>query len=111
RTHAMSDTRKLAIVTGGAGFIGSEVVAQLADAGRRVIAIDNLVNGTPENLHGLPGHVELLQEDVRDVDRFASELRHASVVYHLACLGVRHSLHSPVENHEVNARGTLSLLL
>jgi UDP-glucose 4-epimerase len=54
--------------------------------------------------------VTLLEHDIRDVNTYASVLRDASVVYHLACLGVRHSVHSPIENHEVNATGTLRLL-
>src|SRR6185503_3170205 len=46
----------------------------------------------------------------RDVSAYAPILREADVVYHLACLGVRHSVHSPLDNHDVNATGTLQLL-
>jgi UDP-glucose 4-epimerase len=97
-------------VTGGAGFIGSELVRQLAAHGSSVIAIDNLVNGKRENLADVPGRVRLIEEDIRNPTAYASMLRDAEVVYHLACLGVRHSVHSPVENHDVNATGTLRLL-
>lgn len=104
-------SRETTIVTGGAGFIGSELVRQLAEQGARVTVIDNLVNGTRENLSGLPGdRVTLSEHDIRDVPAYASLLRDASVIYHLACLGVRHSVHSPGENHDVNATGTLRLL-
>ena len=76
-----------------------------------MIVVDNLVNGTRENLADLPSdQVTLLATDIRDVEALRPHLRAASVVYHLACLGVRHSVHSPVENHEVNASGTLGLL-
>ena len=104
-------SRETTIVTGGAGFIGSELVRQLAEQGARVTVIDNLVNGTRENLSGLPGdRVTLIEHDIRDFPAYASLLRDAGVIYHLACLGVRHSVHSPGENHDVNATGTLRLL-
>jgi UDP-glucose 4-epimerase len=95
----------MAVVTGGAGFIGSELVSQLVAAGWRVTVIDNLATGRWENLDGLDG-VKRLTLDVRDV----RELPDCSVVFHLACLGVRHSLHAPRETHEVNATGTLVML-
>jgi len=99
------------LVTGGAGFIGSELVRQLAARGDRVIVIDNLVNGKRENLtEVLSDRVQLLAIDIRDVSAIVPYLNRIRVVYHLACLGVRHSVHSPIENHEVNATATLHLL-
>jgi UDP-glucose 4-epimerase len=99
------------LVTGGAGFIGSELVHQLCASNARVIVIDNLVNGKAENLAGLPGdRCELVIADVRDRAAMAAQLQGVDVVYHLACLGVRHSIHSPTENHDVNATATLHLL-
>lgn len=104
-------SRNITIVTGGAGFIGSELVRQLAARGDRVVVIDNLVNGKRANLADvLSDRVTLLEEDVRKTTAYASLLRETAIVYHLACLGVRHSVHSPVENHDVNATGTLHLL-
>ncbi len=103
--------RRVAIVTGGAGFIGSELVRQLIDRGDRVVVVDNFVNGKTENLAGLPaGALEVVREDVRNLHALTPWIAQASIVYHLACLGVRHSVHSPVENHEVNATATLHLL-
>jgi len=103
--------RSTVVVTGGAGFIGSELVRQLAARGDRVVVVDNLVNGTRDNLAGvLSDRVVLVEKDIRDIGVLSSYLREARVVYHLACLGVRHSVHSPLENHDVNATATLHLL-
>lgn len=99
------------LVTGGAGFIGSELVKQLCDQGAVVKVVDNLVNGKRENLAGLPqGQVQLYVVDIRDQERLKKLLSGVKLVFHLACLGVRHSIHSPYENHEVNAGATLRLL-
>jgi UDP-glucose 4-epimerase len=107
----MTRTRSTILVTGGAGFIGSELVRQLASRGERVVVVDNLVNGRRENLDASrAGAVTLLEADVHDVMAIRPFLRDARAVYHLACMGVRHSIHSPIENHHVNATGTLHLL-
>jgi UDP-glucose 4-epimerase len=99
------------LVTGGAGFIGSELVRQLVVQNCRVVVVDNLVNGRRENLDGLPGaRVQLVVADVRDAKGLAGLLAEVDIVFHLACLGVRHSVHSPGENYEVNATATLRLL-
>jgi UDP-glucose 4-epimerase len=107
----MAVDRSTVIVTGGAGFIGSELVRQLAARGERVVIVDNLVNGKRENVADvLSSDVILLEHDIRNLDRLKTWLRTARAIYHLACLGVRHSVHSPFENHEVNATATLHLL-
>ncbi len=107
----MSAQAETDLVTGGAGFIGSALVALLASTGRRVVVLDNLVNGRRANLADLPDDlVRLVVGDVRDRPLVASLLGEASRVFHLACLGVRHALHAPAENNDVNATATLGLL-
>lgn len=102
---------KTALVTGGCGFIGSALVRLLLDEGARVIAVDNLATGKKENLPSVGEDTLVAQYlDVRDGEALRPLLREADVVYHLACLGVRHSIHSPHENNEVNATATLHLL-
>lgn len=99
------------VVTGGAGFIGSELVRQLVGAGAYVVVIDDLVNGKRENIAGLPSdRVRLVEADIADASVVPGLLADVDCIFHLACLGVRHSIHSPQRNSEVNATGTLQLL-
>jgi UDP-glucose 4-epimerase len=71
----------------------------------------NLCNGRRENLEGLDKkQVQLVAADFRDGNTLSRYLGGIDVLFHMACLGVRHSIHSPEENHEVNANGTFGLL-
>lgn len=101
------------IVTGGAGFIGSELVRQLVDLGGSVIVIDNLSTGHRANLDIVSGNgcLEFVETDIRDIACVKKLMHGVDAVFHLACLGVRHSIHAPEENHEVNASATLQLLM
>jgi len=96
------------LVTGGAGFIGSALCRTLAASVDQVVVLDDLSSGRAENLEGVDvtfHHGSVLDETL--VDRLVSMV---DVVFHLACKGVRHSIHDPRGNHEVNASGTLILL-
>jgi UDP-glucose 4-epimerase len=105
----MKDLRCL--VTGGAGFIGSELVQQLTMRGYQVTIIDNFVNGKRENLAEVPKKkFKIVTGDIQDEKLIRNLMNETDIVFHLACLGVRHSIHSPLENHNVNAYGTLALL-
>lgn len=100
-----------ALVTGGAGFIGSELVAQLVAGGWEVVVLDNLATGLWKNLDGLglPAAAKITG-DVRDAAQLDRLTNGIDTLFHLACRGVRFSLHSPRETHEVNAGGTLTVL-
>lgn len=105
------EKRKKIMITGGAGFIGSHLAHMAVARGLAVEVVDNLVNGNAEYLADLPAEdCRLSVVDVRDVDAMRELMAGCAVVYHLACLGVRHSIHSPRENHDVNATGTMSVL-
>ena len=97
-----------ALVVGGCGFIGSALVRHLAADGD-VRVLDDLSTGKAENVEGVAG-VDLIVGSLLDQDLVTSVVHDVDTVFHLACLGVRHSIHSPERNHEVNATGTLRLL-
>ena len=101
------------LVTGGAGFIGSHLVDQLLNEGYNVVVLDNLSNGNLDNLSEAMVHpkFKFIEGTILDIDNCNLAITNVDVVFHLACLGVRHSIHSPYENHKVNAEGTLNILL
>jgi UDP-glucose 4-epimerase len=104
-------TQKRVLITGGAGFIGAELTRQICGMGGSVLVVDNLINGKRRNLIDIAGdRVRLEVADIRDAERMQDLLQGLDVVFHLACLGVRHSIHSPDENHQINATATLMLL-
>ena len=112
RLTGLEDAR--CVLVGGAGFIGSSLARVLLMAGAEVLVYDNLATGSVANLDGCAaetGRAPAFQHgDVRDAEKLARVLPGARFVFNLACLGVRHSIHSPRENHDVNATGALVLL-
>jgi len=100
------------LVTGGAGFIGSHLVDELLRRGNEVVVLDNLINGSLDNLtHALQNNnCTFIEGSILSKSDLERCMKQVDVVYHLACMGVRHSLHSPKENHDVNATGTLNAL-
>jgi UDP-glucose 4-epimerase len=100
------------LVTGGAGFIGSHLVDALLAQGHEVIVIDNLVNGRLENLQEAFTNKQFrfIKGDITDQLSIEGVMSDVDIVFHLACLGVRHSLMYPFENHKANAEGTLRVL-
>lgn len=100
------------LVTGGAGFIGSHLTDRLLDLGHKVKVIDNLSNGRMENLQEALKNkrFKFIKGSILRRADCLRATRRIDAIYHLACLGIRHSLHSPLQNHRVNAEGTLNML-
>ena len=99
-----------ALVTGGGGFIGSNVASRLLKAGHKVVVLDNFSTGYRVNVESLEG-AETIDGDVRDGELVARLLRGADVVFHLAAsVGNSRSIADPVDDAEVNLVGTLRLL-
>ncbi len=100
-----------ALVTGGAGFIGSHLVQGLLAQGWRVRVLDDFSTGRPENLAGLHGPLEVREGDLRDAEAVAAALRDVEVVFHQgAFVSVPASLADPLTCHAVNDQGTAQLL-
>jgi len=101
----------VALVTGGAGFIGSHLVAALAAAGRRVRVFDDFSTGRRDNLAGITPAPEVVEGTISDPAAVARATAGCEVVFHLAALAsVAKSVEDPVLNHAVNATGTLHVL-
>lgn len=104
-----ADTGRFVMVTGGAGFIGSNLVDALIERGFRVRVIDNFATGRRENLNP---RAELFEADVQDTATVARALRGVDCVFHLAALPrIPLSIAHPMETHMANAVGTLSALI
>ncbi len=100
-----------AIVTGGAGFIGSALVRHLREAGiSSVVAFDNLNSGNRQNLAGLDSGVSLIEGDIRDYDAVRSAFTDADYVFHLAAIpSVPRSIKDPLPSHDVNINGSFTV--
>lgn len=101
------------LVTGGAGFIGSNLVAALVQAGEHVRVLDDLSTGFWENLDGIAqqSKVERVQGDIRDHETVAKAMKGVEVVFHEGALGsVPKSVDFPRESDSVNTHGTLMVL-
>lgn len=99
-----------ALVTGGAGFIGSNLVKLLLERGHDVVVLDNYSSGYPENLIGLSG-ARVIEGDVRDDAVLKNAVPGCEVVFHLAAsVGNTRSIEHPIQDSEVNVLGTLRVL-
>lgn len=108
------------LVTGGAGFIGSHLVQRLLQEGSSVRVLDNLSTGRRSNLdevraavgETVAARLSLFEGDIQRDEDVARAVDGIEVVFHLAALGsVERSIHDPMTTHEVNATGTLRMLI
>jgi UDP-glucose 4-epimerase len=100
------------LVTGGAGFIGSNLVRALLERGDDVRVLDNLATGRRENLADVQGDVELVEGDLRSYERVHTAVRGVEVVFHQGALpSVPRSVQDPLTTTAVNVEGTLNVLL
>jgi nucleoside-diphosphate-sugar epimerase len=102
----------LVLVTGGAGFIGSNLVDALLHRGHAVRVLDNFSSGRRRNLAGIEHEIELVEGDLRSYERVHHAVRRCEVVFHQGALpSVFRSVQDPLTTSEINVGGTLNMLL
>ena len=100
------------LVTGGAGFIGSNTVDELVRRGHDVVVLDDLSTGKIENLSHVEPQVEFLQESITNLEKLRGACRGIDYVIHLAArTSVPQSMADPRDTNHVNVDGTLNVLL
>ena len=102
----------LYLVTGAAGFIGSNLVRGLLEKGERVRGLDNFATGKPENLAGIEAQIDFRESDILDLDAVRNAVDGVDYVLHQAALGsVPRSIADPARSNRVNVEGTLNVLV
>lgn len=100
------------LVTGGGGFIGSNLVRAILARGKRVRVLDNFLTGFRENLRDVVGAIELLEGDIREPAACRAACRDAEIVFHQAAVpSVPRSMEDPQTSFDVNVAGTHNVLM
>src|SRR5689334_9645523 len=100
------------LVTGGAGFIGSNIVDELLRRSHEVTVLDDISSGKEENLAAAKDKIRLVRASITDLDATRDASRGADCVLHLAArTSVPRSVEDPIETNRVNIDGTLNVLV
>jgi UDP-N-acetylglucosamine/UDP-N-acetyl-alpha-D-glucosaminouronate 4-epimerase len=100
------------LITGGAGFIGSNLVHALVARGQRVRVLDNLSTGRLDNLEPVRGAIEFVHGDIRSLETCLKAMQDVRFVLHQAAIpSVPRSFEDPISSSAVNIHGTLNLLI
>lgn len=107
----MAITTKV-LITGGAGFIGSNLADELIRQGAKVSIIDDLSTGSIENINEISGDFEFIEGDINDDSALSRAVEGVEIIFHQAALpSVPRSVENPAETHRVCVDGTFNLLL
>ena len=100
------------VVTGGAGFIGSNIVDELVRRGESVVVLDDLSAGKEDNLADIRNKISFIKGSINDIEAIRRSMQEADYVIHLAArTSVPRSVKDPVETNRVNIDGTLNMLM
>ena len=100
------------LITGGAGFIGSNLADEILRQGGKVVILDNFVTGFRENLEEITGDFEFIEGDVNDDEKLKQAIAGVETIFHQAALpSVPRSVENPRETHQACVNGTFNLLL
>lgn len=100
------------LITGGAGFIGSNIASSLVKRGEEVIVLDNLSEGKIENLDSVINNIKFIEGDIRNESDLEKAMEGVDFILHQAALrSVPKSMTRPLEYNDVNVNGTLKLLI
>ena len=98
------------LVTGGGGFIGSNIVTTLVEQGHHVRVLDNFSTGRRENLSHIKKNIELVEGDIRNLLTVEGAVRDMDYILHQAALpSIPRSIVDPISSNEVNVNGTLNI--
>jgi UDP-glucose 4-epimerase len=109
KTRSLSGKRVL--LTGGAGFVGSNLARRLIAEGVRLTILDDLCTGRQENLEGLEGQLDLIVGSVTDREIVLEAAAESEIIFHLAARNIIASTRNPREDFETNIGGTLNVLV
>jgi len=100
------------VVTGGAGFIGSNTVDELVRRGHSVVVLDDLSSGREENLAEIRNKITFIKGSITDIEVVRKAMHEAEFVLHLAArTSVPRSVKDPIETNKINIDGTLNVLV
>ncbi|HBT78132.1 MAG TPA: LPS biosynthesis protein WbpP [Planctomycetaceae bacterium] len=99
------------LITGGAGFIGSNLARFILEKGHEVVVLDNFATGKRENIEEILDRITLFEGDIRDATTVGKAIEGCTAVFHEGALGsVPRSVEDPCTSHDVNVNGTINIL-